>query len=78
MWLLFEFYLSTDIDNIKMALNVFELSNYVVTSEFNQIVVNTLSQSQDESGLFKGGDSNDDLVSFRSTYDAVVLCESIN
>ena len=27
----------------KMALNVFELSNYVVTSEFNQIVVNTLS-----------------------------------
>ena len=62
----------------KMALNVFELSNYVVTSEFNQIVVNTLSQSQDESGLFKGGDSNDDLVSFRSTYDAVVLCESIN
>ena len=62
----------------KMALNVFELSYYVVTSEFNQIVVNTLSQSQDESGLFKGGDSNDDLVSFRSTYDAVVLCESIN
>jgi len=52
--------------------------NYVVTSEFNQIVMNTLSQSQDESGLFKGGDSNDDLVSFRNTYDAVVLCEGIN
>lgn len=62
----------------KMALNVFELSKYVVTSEFNQIVMNTLSQSQDESGLFKGGDSNDDLVSFRNTYDAVVLCEGIN
>ena len=62
----------------KMALDVFELSNYVVTSEFNQIVMNTLSQSQDESGLFKGGDSNDDLVSFRNTYDAVVLCEGIN
>lgn len=59
------------------ALSVFELSNYAATSEFKQIVIRTLSQSQDESGLFKGGDSNDDLVSFRNTYDAVILCESI-
>ncbi len=61
----------------NMALNVFELSNYTVTSEFKQIVIRTLSQSQDESGLFKGGDSNDDFVSFRSTYYAVILCENI-
>ena len=62
----------------KMALNVFELSNYVITSEFEQIVINTLSQSQDEGGLFKGGDSDDDVISFRNTYDAIYLIEGIN
>lgn len=61
----------------NMALSVFELSNYTVTSEFKQVVIRTLSQSQDESGLFKGGDSNDDIVNFNNTYDAVVLYESI-
>ena len=61
----------------NMALSVFEQSNYTVTSEFKQVVIRTLSQSQDESGLFKGGDSNDDIVNFNNTYDAIVLYESI-
>lgn len=61
----------------NMALSVFEQSNYTVTSEFKQVVIRTLSRSQDESGLFKGGDSNDDIVNFNNTYDAIVLYESI-
>lgn len=61
----------------NMALSVFEQSNYTVTSEFKQVVIRTLSQSQDESGLFKGGDSNDDIVNFNNIYDAIVLYESI-
>ena len=37
----------------------------------------TLKGSQDNSGLFKGGDSNDDVVNYRNTYEAIVLIDLV-
>ncbi len=62
----------------SMALNVLKKSNYTVVQDVEEAIKGTLNQAQDENGLFKGGDSNEDVVSFRNTYDAVVLYEEIN
>lgn len=62
----------------SMALNAFKKSNYVVKQDIKEAIKNTLNQAQDKNGLFKGGDSNEDVVSFRNIYDAVVLYEEIN
>lgn len=59
----------------SMTLDVFEKANYTITTELQQIIRKTLIQAQDNNGLFKGGDSNEDVVSFRNIYDAVVLYE---
>ncbi len=69
--------------SLKMMLqstvfDVFEKANYTITQELKQIVKETLNQAQDNSGLFKGGDSDEDDITFRETYYAIMLYEKIN
>lgn len=61
-----------------MAVEALVMSDYNITQELKQAIKSTILQSQDNSGLFKGGDSNEDFVSFRDTYNAVILYERIN
>lgn len=62
----------------SMALDILEKSNYPIIQDVEEVIKDTLNQTQDNSGLFKGGDSNEDVVSFRNTYDAVMLYKEIS
>ena len=63
---------------LSKACVIFEDCNYTIPDSVIQIVTNTLNQAQDSSGLFKGGDTKEDIVSFRSTYDALLLQQLIS
>jgi hypothetical protein len=63
---------------LSKALLILEDCNYVIPDSIIQIVNTTLNQAQDSSGLFKGGESKEDMVSFRSTYDALLLQKLIS
>lgn len=62
----------------SMALEVLEMSGYNITQELKQTIKNTLLHSQDRSGLFKGGDTDEDIVSFRDTYYVVEMYKKIS
>lgn len=71
-----------DIDNKiilqSRALIAMKQCDYTFTNNLIQTVKETLKQSQDINGLFKGGDTNGDVVSFQSIYCAILLYELIN
>lgn len=60
------------------ALRVLNQSNYPIPDRILRSTQNTLIGSQHSTGLFKGGDTDEDVVSFRSTYDALSVNEIIN
>ncbi|MFV0504140.1 MAG: hypothetical protein ACK5LT_09275 [Lachnospirales bacterium] len=62
----------------SMSLDIFKNTNYNISTELQLIVIKTLIQAQDCSGLFKGGDSNEDIINFRNTYDAIILLENLD
>ncbi|WP_430111428.1 hypothetical protein [Paenibacillus sp. B1-33] len=55
------------------ALNLLQDLDYKIPNNVIKIVGDTLINAQHTSGLFKGGDATEDVVSFRSTYDALFL-----
>lgn len=59
------------------ALAVFSQSDYTLADETWQVIKETINKSQDDSGLYKGGDSIEDSVSFNNTYDAILLYEAV-
>lgn len=59
------------------AFTVFGKSDYTITTELFQVIKETVNKSQDDSELYKGGDSIEDIVSFRNTYDVVLLYKTI-
>ncbi len=60
-----------------MALDVLTKADYSIAEELEQKIKSTLNQSQDDNGLYKGGDSDEDVVTFRDIYDAIMLYSAI-
>lgn len=60
------------------ALSVLIDCDYIIPDKLIDSIKNTLNNSNHVSGLFKGGDNHEDVISFRSTYDAIFLSEIIN
>lgn len=60
------------------SFSLFEKSDYKVSTTLINATSKLLFYSQSDYGLYKGGDSSEDIESFRNTYYGVVLTDIIN
>ena len=60
------------------AFNLFSKCDYQVSITLRDVTNKLLFYSQSNYGLYKGGDSNEDIESFRNTYYGIVLTDIMN
>lgn len=55
------------------ALYVLKKCDYPIIMDLKHIIKDTVNKAYDDSGLFKGGDTDEDLINFSNTYYAIIL-----
>lgn len=63
---------------LEKVYKIYEISGKEIPTSLKNLAIDVLELSIHESGLFKGGDSNADIISFQYIHDSLQLINSIN